>query len=69
MRNLTPGITLAIRVTHFLDWFLIGWTLVSALATPFVARFVASRFDDPQDDDILAASPAPRMAITNSKPE
>ncbi len=56
-------------VTHFLDWFLIAWTVVSALATPFVARFVASRFDDPQDDDFLAPSPAPNMAITSSEPE
>lgn len=43
---------------HFLYWLLIGWALVSALATPFVGRFVASHVDDGEEtEDESIASP------------
>jgi hypothetical protein len=31
----------------FFAWFLLGWAVVSVIATPFVARLVAHRLGDP----------------------
>lgn len=37
-----------------LDWFLIGWVVISVIATPLVGRLVANRLGDPPVDESLA---------------
>ncbi len=57
----------AARVTHFLYWLLIGWALVSALATPFVGRFVASHVGD-TDDDLSSEPVASHIPVMTRLP-
>jgi hypothetical protein len=38
----------------FLDWFLIGWVVISVIATPLVGRLVADRLGDPSPDESTA---------------
>lgn len=34
------------HVAHSLDWFLIAWAVISAVAAPFIGRFVGDRLND-----------------------
>jgi hypothetical protein len=48
----------------FLSWFLLGWAVVSAVATPLVARLVSYRFSDDEPEQaplttLSAPSPTP----------
>jgi hypothetical protein len=45
---------------NFLDWFLIGWVVVSAIATPLVGRLVADRLGESSPEE----SPAPEWSRT-----
>lgn len=44
-------------MTNFVSWFLMGWAITSAIATPLVGRLVADRLTDNQEPDNSIAGP------------
>lgn len=47
---------------HITDWVgivLIGWVVISALATPFIGRFLGDALADSGGEDTTAKAPAP----------
>jgi hypothetical protein len=49
-------------MTHITDWVgivLIGWVIISALATPFIGRFLGDALSDHSGEDAGAEVPAP----------
>jgi hypothetical protein len=53
---------LGIRVTHIAEWVgivFIGWVVVSALAAPFIGRFLGDSLSDPGGETTAGKVPAP----------
>ena len=66
MHRPAGGTPVTNRMMHFLDWFLIGWAVISAIATPFVGRLVSDRLSD-----VAAATtqaPAPLIPVRPAQP-
>ncbi len=54
-------------MNNFVSWFLMGWAITSAIATPFVGRFVADRLTDTKEPDSSIAAPSPAAVSPERK--